>query len=333
MPTDVEVELQADPTQSVTYAILEEAAETSSTASCCFCMLRLKRCLGIVDLSEIWFFLSVMYFLVCFGVSFIPFVGIEWAKYGHLIAAATSLFALFRIRLLGRLRELLDKFEAENNKLASSNALYQENNLQLKRHVDNMATENDELEAQIKQLNATVTDLNGVKDVLTQFAAENNQNLATALASLNNTLADQRKVLADQEDVLKKTRQAQRSQERLMLQQLQGQVQFFDQQAGISPDEYEVFMGLVPQVYATRLRATSTFATWDKNKDRSIDVSEFNDILIRLLDRSDVKTEAAGGRVIKTTEDMSLSPLPPGGDPTIVTRTFHKFMLPPKKTN
>jgi Ca2+-binding EF-hand superfamily protein len=70
-----------------------------------------------------------------------------------------------------------------------------------------------------------------------------------------------------------------------MLLQLQSQLQFFDQSAGLSRQEYDQFVMMMPAMVRQQYeRIKTNFDDLDSNKDGVIDIGEFQGLVDRLVE-------------------------------------------------
>jgi len=249
--------------------------------------------LGIADLTEIWF---VLIGILCAWNLLMEQIGTHYVAVYHTgVFAMTALLAAYKIRLLGAIQERLDVFEKENQKLEESvsklqalNDTYIESNSELKNNVDLLRQESGNLHMQIDKLHQTISDLDTVRQVMEGFAAENNKDLGAVMENMRSAIGDQKNLLKGQQQILSKTKEATKNQEKLMLLQLQSQLQFQDQQAGLSRTEYDSFVSLLPDVFRDHYnRLNPTFETWDTNKDGNIDMMEFQNLINTLLEDHD----------------------------------------------
>jgi len=190
--------------------------------------------------------------------------------------------------------EKLDKFDSENKKLNDNvgklneiKESYKQNNKELSEKVDSLHKETDELAQQLTKLRTSIAELDDVRIAMEKFAQESQKDCSSVLNSLKNALSEQRTLLDEQQSVVNKTKKATREQEKIMLLQLQSQVQFMDQSSGMSKMEYEMFVSMLPATFKKAYDIVRpSFESLDENKDGTIDVFEFQKLVDQLVNSS-----------------------------------------------
>merc|ERR1711879_742950 len=94
--------------------------------------------------------------------------------------------------------------------------------------------------------NTTLQGLETVKQTLETYAAQSQSDLGAVIQSLNDTLNEQKACVEKQTVLLDQTKEATRSQEKILLMQLHSQCQFLDQQMGMSEQEFNMFVNMIP---------------------------------------------------------------------------------------
>jgi len=249
-----------------------------------------KKKLGLADITEVFFGLI---FLLCVWNVIMTRVGVEAVALFHTgIFALAAGLAAYKIHLLSALTERLDELEKNNKrldestkKLTGQNESFMKNNEELKSTIDSLGSQSGNLTNQIDKLQQTITDLETVRTTMETFAKDNNKDLGNVIDNLSKAITDQKGLLVDQTSILSKTREATKNQERMMLLQLQSQLQFQDQQAGLSRTEYDQFLTLLPDVFQPAIKKHNvTFESLDKNGDGVLDFQEFQVVINKLLD-------------------------------------------------
>lgn len=85
--------------------------------------------------------------------------------------------------------------------------------------------------------------------------------------------------------VLDRTKAATKSQSRVLLLTIHSQCQFLDQTGGLSPQEYQMFLSMVPEKY--KRAGIVDFDELDADKDGTISVPEFQRLMDKLIDNMD----------------------------------------------
>lgn len=243
-------------------------------------VLSIRKQLGFRSWGEVLFAIMTIYMACNFFAGFVGFS----LLYVTTLAVASNGFAWYQIHLLGSLSERLEKFDAENKRLEESVNNFKEQNAKLKQVSDRLAEENDRFEEELGNMKNTLDGLETVRQTLEAYASKNNQDLGNVIKSLNDTLNEQKAVVKKQSLLLDQTKEATRSQEKILLLQLQAQCQFLDQQAGMSPQEYQMFLSMIPAKFK-KSTAGLAFDKVDKDGDGIISTQEFN-ILVEELVRS-----------------------------------------------
>jgi predicted RNase H-like nuclease (RuvC/YqgF family) len=204
--------------------------------------------------------------------------------YVGVLSVVGHAFAWYQIHLLGSLTERLEKFDAENKRLEDSVNNFKEQNAKLKKVGDRLAEENEQFEAELTQMHSTLAGLETVQKTLETYAAENQSDLGEVIQSLNDTLAEQKQCVQKQSELLDQTKEATRSQEKILLMQLQSQCQFLDQSMGMTEQEYGMFLSMIPAKFK-KTPAGMAFERVDRDGDGIVNVEEFH-LLVDELVRS-----------------------------------------------
>eukprot|EP01012_Entosiphon_sulcatum_P015384 TRINITY_DN20355_c0_g1_i1.p2 TRINITY_DN20355_c0_g1~~TRINITY_DN20355_c0_g1_i1.p2 ORF type:complete len:296 (-),score=87.88 TRINITY_DN20355_c0_g1_i1:122-1009(-) len=221
-----------------------------------------------------------------------------WRGYSvTLWAVAAFGFTWWQLRLQGSLGERLESFKAqndrlkgENDKLEGSVGELRQQNVQLKGTSDALAREAAVLQGNVGQLREGVDALDETRKRLEEYAAKTGQDLSRVIGQLKDTLSQQQQVVEQQADLVAQHRRAQEQQDRVLLHQLQAQVQFLDQKVGLSQQEFDVFVSMLPQRYGPLLAGRS-FGSFDADKDGCISPTEFQ-LLVDDLCREAQRREA-----------------------------------------
>jgi len=251
-----------------------------------------KKTLGIEDTTELWF--GIIFFL-CALEYVLDFFWLAPGWFDYIkteIFLVTIVLAGIKIHTLGSIGEKFEQFDNENKKLKENNDKldgilknYQESNKQLAERKNQMDTEVEELRKKVDVLQTSISSLEDVSKAMEAFARENNVNMGDILHNLRDALTQQRSLLDQQQQVIDKTKAAVREQERVMLLQLQSQVQFMDQSSGMSKMEYEMFVNMLPQAFReSHAKLSKSFDELDINRDGTIDVAEFQSYVNQLID-------------------------------------------------
>mmetsp|Transcript_14146 Transcript_14146/g.27950 ORF Transcript_14146/g.27950 Transcript_14146/m.27950 type:complete len:304 (+) Transcript_14146:125-1036(+) len=199
--------------------------------------------------------------------------------HGYLLPAVVC-FAWMRIHALGRLKEQLDRFEKENNRLHTSNK-------ELKRGIETLHMENRNLEDSNQRLEASISGLDNVKDTLQQFAAQSQSSFEDVLKSLNDGIAEQKIIQVQTKQIANKTKMLAATQERSMLMNLFMQFEDQDGEKGLSKDEFDCLVDVLPEETAAKLRDSteSAFASMDIDGDGLISIKDFREWLRALTSK------------------------------------------------
>eukprot|EP01090_Pellita_catalonica_P018614 TRINITY_DN6068_c0_g1_i1.p1 TRINITY_DN6068_c0_g1~~TRINITY_DN6068_c0_g1_i1.p1 ORF type:complete len:272 (+),score=57.76 TRINITY_DN6068_c0_g1_i1:101-916(+) len=257
----------------------------------------IKKKLGIETWTEVLFAGLTVYSALAFVLS--ATTGITLAFSGILGVVGLG-FAWFYIRIAGSLNEKLKSFEKENLRFQEENRKLQthlnsfkEQNAKLKTVSDSLAKENTSFKTHLSTLEKSLDDLESVKEMIEEYGAQNKQDLGDIINSVKDTLDEQKKVLKGEQEVLARQVQNTHSQEELLLHQLQSQVQFLDQTAGLSEKEFSTFKSMLPDKFKRSTVAGKAFAAIDSDADGVISVMEFqklvHDIVEEISDENGMK--------------------------------------------
>jgi len=158
----------------------------------------------------------------------------------------------------------------------------------LSEQTDKLRGENKNLKENVDKLGNIVEDLNSVKSTIEAYAKENNSNLGDIIAQMNKNLQDQKQVLNDQKEIMNQTLEITKTQERVLLNQLQQQLTAMNammgMQEGLNKEQFENFMAMVPSM--TNLKCSKTFEQIDTSGDGTIDFEEFQKLVDDILSES-----------------------------------------------
>jgi len=182
--------------------------------------------------------------------------------------------ACTRIRLLGALKKQLDKFETENKQ-------FKKMNTQLKTSVNDLNEQNGELIAANKRLETSIDGLDQVREAMEQFAAENQSDVSTMMTNLQNSIQEQKTVQKQTIQIQERTKKLTEVQERTMLMNLFMQFQNEDGSRGLSKDEFETVLDMVPEGSCARLRKNKAdlFKEFDTDGDGTVSIKNFRNWL------------------------------------------------------
>merc|ERR1712137_659289 len=248
-------------------------------------LIHLRKQLGFRSWAEVVFALLSVYMTANFLMGFL---GLSLFYVG-ILSVVGHAFAWYQIHLLGSLSERLEQFDMENKKLRETTEklkgsldTFQEQNGKLKAVSDRLAEENEQFHSQVDSLSQTVTSLEGVRDMIEQYSKENHAQFADVVNNLNDTLQQQKDAVKKQHELLDQTKEATNTQERVLLMQLHAQCQFLDHEAGMSSNEYQMFLNMIPARYR-KTAAGKKFDDVDKNHDGIIDADEFSSLIEELV--------------------------------------------------
>eukprot|EP01126_Amoeba_proteus_P005424 TRINITY_DN1181_c0_g1_i1.p2 TRINITY_DN1181_c0_g1~~TRINITY_DN1181_c0_g1_i1.p2 ORF type:complete len:212 (+),score=42.02 TRINITY_DN1181_c0_g1_i1:388-1023(+) len=175
------------------------------------------------------------------------------------------------------LLESANDLNVENQQLKSSNEklnegikMISDRSIKLATTADDLRVENMRLSENFESIKETVQNLQAVEQVLKTFG---NPDLGEAIGNLRIILRKQEDALKQQQEIFAKNEEQLKSQERLLLLQLNAQLSFLDHQCGLSQQEYQTFLQQLPSIFQTKNH--KSFEELDKNRDGVIDVLEF----------------------------------------------------------
>jgi len=182
--------------------------------------------------------------------------------------------ALFRIHILGNLKEQLDKFQKENDQFRRGNA-------QLKASVDNMHQENINLQVANGKLSTSIGQLEEVRVALETFAASTGNDIQHLMASLGNSIQEQRTIQKNSQEIQSRTKLLALQQEKAMLMNLFFQIQNQNDEKGLSTEEFDTFLDMLPREGRERMHGKlDNFASNDLDGDNIISMKEFKRVII-----------------------------------------------------
>eukprot|EP00008_Paramoeba_atlantica_P009141 CAMPEP_0201480798 /NCGR_PEP_ID=MMETSP0151_2-20130828/5207_1 /ASSEMBLY_ACC=CAM_ASM_000257 /TAXON_ID=200890 /ORGANISM="Paramoeba atlantica, Strain 621/1 / CCAP 1560/9" /LENGTH=210 /DNA_ID=CAMNT_0047862767 /DNA_START=212 /DNA_END=844 /DNA_ORIENTATION=- len=204
------------------------------------------------------------------------------------IGVAALSFCCYQVYLLTALSERLEDYAKQNKALKETNVKLTQNvdtfmkqNADLKRITDELAQENGKFKGQVDNLGSTLKNLEVVSQTIEAFGAETQGDLSSILTNLKETLDGQKEVVKKQEGILSTTEQATNSQEKMLLMTLHQQCQFLDKSMGLSREEFQTFLTMIPEKFR---QGDVSFDSLDANKDGTIDVTEFQGIVNQLVE-------------------------------------------------
>eukprot|EP01126_Amoeba_proteus_P031401 TRINITY_DN3081_c0_g1_i1.p1 TRINITY_DN3081_c0_g1~~TRINITY_DN3081_c0_g1_i1.p1 ORF type:complete len:173 (-),score=29.12 TRINITY_DN3081_c0_g1_i1:217-735(-) len=146
--------------------------------------------------------------------------------------------------------------------------------------------EHSRLSDNLNALGETVNSLQEVENALKTYAQKAQTNLGEVIGSVKGIVARQNETLKLQENLLSKTQETMKTQDKLILYQLNAQLSMQDNQLGLSPQEYSFFLSNLPASYKSV--SLKRFEELDKNKDGVIDITEFQNIVDELISNTRV---------------------------------------------
>eukprot|EP00927_Polykrikos_kofoidii_P037906 TRINITY_DN3210_c1_g3_i1.p1 TRINITY_DN3210_c1_g3~~TRINITY_DN3210_c1_g3_i1.p1 ORF type:complete len:288 (-),score=47.02 TRINITY_DN3210_c1_g3_i1:86-949(-) len=225
---------------------------------------------------------------------FASFLGVM-TFYGYVPTIMLGI-ALSRVHFLGSFKENLDKFAAENKRFRAANK-------DLKASVSNLQEQNKQLDVTNKRLQTSISQLDEVRETIKKYAEHNNADLGNVLSSLHESIAEQKKIQKDTERIQIKTRQLTSTQERAMLMNLFMQFQNQDGEKGLSVDEFETLVDMLPADSAGQLRdGMRDFKKFDTDGDGIISIKNFRDGVMMLANS---RVDETGGQKIPEGVEMS----------------------------
>jgi len=224
----------------------------------------LRESIGHLDIFFILFVLAFVYCVISTIVS--AFTPLKSASF---IATVCLGFAVCRIRILGQLKEQVDRFEKENAQFKAGNA-------QLKASVDNMHEETVNLQSTNAELSKSIGQLEEVQGALQKFAISTGNDIQQLMTTLQSSIREQRTIQKNSVEIQARTKRLALQQEKAMLMNLFFQVQNEDEEKGLSPEEFQSFIDMLPCESVERVRGMlGNFTSNDLNGDGKISIKEF----------------------------------------------------------
>jgi len=196
--------------------------------------------------------------------------------------------AVFRIHLLGSLKEQLDRFAAQNEHFRTANK-------ELKQGVDHLHSQNDRLQASNKDLEASIQGLDEVREAMVKYASETEGDLGEVLNQLHESIGEQKRIQQQTLDIEEETKKLAVSQERSMLMGLFMQFQDQDGNQGLNRDELEILVDMLPEGSGNKVRAhLGNFSEMDADDDGVVSMANFRNFLRRVGDDLDITCQSGG---------------------------------------
>lgn len=218
--------------------------------------------------------LLLLAFVICLLSWLLSWIGLmEFRGY---FTTLTIGIATSRIHLLGALKQQLDRFAVENEHFRTANK-------DLKHNVNELNAQNDKLQASNSHLEDSIKSLEEVKDAMEQYASDAKGDLNELLSSLHNSIAEQKRIQQNCFDIEEKTRKLTVAQERSMLMGLFMQFQDTDGEKGLSKEELETLVDMLPEGAGERIKdCVRNFREIDSDGDGVVSMSNFRDFLRRV---------------------------------------------------
>eukprot|EP00301_Raphidiophrys_heterophryoidea_P026322 c9058_g1_i1.p1 GENE.c9058_g1_i1~~c9058_g1_i1.p1 ORF type:complete len:313 (+),score=103.48 c9058_g1_i1:49-939(+) len=274
-----------DSASTLTLDVFDEDKKSRTSASLTAMQTLLKvhkflQVLGLIDPFEIVFALVAVWCGVSFVLSFVGSIA-----YLGTMPLIVSLIAWARIRSLGSLSQQIGRFAHENDRLAAENNKFQEQNKQLAESVSVLKTNVDEFRSQNSRLQQSISDLNNVREMLEQYATTASTNLNQIIETIRSSVSEQRQIQEQTLKIQKSALEQTRKQEYAMMMNLYFQFQNMDGEKGMSFDEFETFLDLVPRDLREKLKKASreTFEAADVDHNGVVSVNEIREWMDRAL--------------------------------------------------
>mmetsp|Transcript_6095 Transcript_6095/g.17058 ORF Transcript_6095/g.17058 Transcript_6095/m.17058 type:complete len:289 (-) Transcript_6095:133-999(-) len=224
---------------------------------------------SIFDPVEPLLAFGLVYCLISWCLSWVDVM--EFAGY---IPSVLLGVALSRIHLLGALKEQLDRFDGENKKFRAANK-------DLRASVDSINHQNIQLQASNDQLSKSISGLDDVRVALDKFAKDTNTDIGHLMTSLEGSIEEQRNIQKNCENIQARTKRLTGQQEKAMLMNLFFQFQNQDEEKGMSVEEFETFLDMLPSDSSDKLKGTlRDFKSVDKDNDNTISIKEFRNYVL-----------------------------------------------------
>uniref|UniRef100_A0A7S4KXN1 EF-hand domain-containing protein n=1 Tax=Paramoeba aestuarina TaxID=180227 RepID=A0A7S4KXN1_9EUKA len=258
--------------------------ESASQATGLFFKLQeIKTKFGITSWIEMGMIGVTIYLAFCYVLSLIGLTPPMTSVAG----VAGLLFCCYQVFLLASLSERLEEYKKQNKILEKNNKKLTENvdsftqqNVELKKVTDNLNAENERFKGELAHLSGTLSNLEVVKETIENFGEEEKNDLGDVLAGLQGTIEEQKEVVQRQEGILKSTEEATNTQEKALLLTLQSQCQFIDKNMGMSREEFDTFINMLPDKFKSH---GFDFAALDKDGSGHLDVGEFQSLIDDLV--------------------------------------------------
>jgi len=195
--------------------------------------------------------------------------------------------ACSRVHFLGGLKQQLDRFAGENDKFRATNR-------DLKSNVNQLHAQNDKLKVANSRLETAITGLDEVSHMMATFAADNKTDFDQVVKSLHNSIEEQKAIQKATQEIQAQTRRLTSTQERSMLMNLFMQYQNQDGEQGLSRDEFEFLLDMLPTGSSLKVRGgLRDFKDVDVDGDGTISIANFRDWLQKAL--GDIADSSAAG--------------------------------------
>jgi len=231
---------------------------------------------------------------------FASFVGFENGSV-PLVTIVGMGFGVYTMHSLGSLSSKLEEFDTHNKKLSEENKKmessvnrFQKQNEEMKKSTDALLEENRQVKQQVDELSASVDALDSIQQKLQAYADEHHKDFHQVIGTIKGALQEQKDIVAKQQDICSQTENATKDQAKILLHTIHRQCQFMDQSMGMSPMEFQMFLGMVPQKYKA-FAGELSFEGLDAgslegnmglhlDKDGVINIQEFEGVVERLID-------------------------------------------------
>lgn len=219
--------------------------------------------------------LLVLAFFVCLASWFFSFFG--WMEFRGYFTTFVLGVACSRVHLLGSLKEKLDRFTAENEKFRAANK-------DLKSNVNQLNSQNDKLQIANARLETAIKGLDEVSVVMQKYAAKAGEDFDHVISSLHSSIEEQKSIQRQTQEIEAQTRKLTLAQERSMLMNLFMQFQNQDGQQGLSREEFETLLDMLPEGSSAKLRnGVTEFKDVDIDGDGTISVANFRDWIRKMV--------------------------------------------------
>jgi len=217
--------------------------------------------------------------LLAFAICVLSFIFsiIGWMQFRGIFTTVVLGIACSRVHFLGSLKEKLDRFAAENDKFLATNK-------ELKSNVNQLHAQNDKLKSANSRLENAIHGLDEISQMMAKFAADNKTDFNKVVKSLHDTIEEQKAIQKHTQEIQAETRRLTTTQERSMLMNLFMQYQNQDGEQGLSRDEFELLLDMLPAGSSLKLRSgLRDFKDVDVDGDGTVSIANFRDWLQKAL--------------------------------------------------